>query len=44
MDAGEKTIYGIYFDGRKDKTITQVKEGNTLKRKSVTEEHMDNVY
>lgn len=37
----EKTcVHGIYFDGRKDKTLTQLKEGDILSRKTIIEEHI----
>ena len=33
-------VYGIYFDGRKDRTFVQVREGDILSRKTITEEHI----
>lgn len=33
-------VYGIYFDGRKDRTLIMVKEGDTISRKTTTEEHI----
>ncbi len=32
--------YAIYFDGRKDKTLIQIKEGERTARKTITEEHV----
>ncbi|GBM33192.1 hypothetical protein AVEN_251609-1 [Araneus ventricosus] len=31
--------YDIYFDGRKDKTLIMVKEGERVARKNITEQH-----
>lgn len=33
-------LYGLYFDGRKDQTIIQVKDENRFSRKTITEEHI----
>lgn len=33
-------FFAIYFDGRKDKTLVQTKEGDTFHRKTITEEHI----
>lgn len=33
-------FYAIYFDGRKDKTLVQTKEGDTFHRKTIVEEHI----
>ncbi|KAK4883922.1 hypothetical protein RN001_000193 [Aquatica leii] len=33
-------VYGIYFDGRKDKTLVQIRERDILSRKTITEEHI----
>lgn len=35
-----KNIRGLYFDGRKDKTAAQVKEGAKFYRRTQTEEHI----
>lgn len=32
--------YAIHFDGRKDKTLIQIKEGERTARKTITEEHV----
>ena len=34
------TLRGLYFDGRKDRTLTQVKNGKKYYRKTVSEEHI----
>lgn len=36
----KEVITGLYFDGRKDSTITQEMRGNRLHRKTVIEEHI----
>lgn len=33
-------VYGLYFDGRKDNTLTQVREGEKYYRNTVKEEHI----
>lgn len=33
-------LRGLYFDGRKDKTLTQEQAGGTFHRRTVTEEHV----
>lgn len=40
QELSEINIHGLYFDGRKDKTIVQVKKGNKLYRQTVVEEHI----
>lgn len=34
------TLRGLYFDGRKDRTLTQVKTGRKYYRKTISEEHI----
>lgn len=34
------SVYGLYFDGRKDNTLTQVREGEKYYRNTVKEEHI----
>lgn len=36
----EPMVYGIFFDGRKDKTIVQEKKGEKFCRKTIVEEHI----
>lgn len=31
---------GIYFDGRKDRTLVMIKEGERIARKTITQEHI----
>ena len=31
---------GLYFDGRKDRTLINIKEGNNFHRRTITEEHI----
>ena len=35
-----KLVRGIYFDGRKDKTLENTKEGSKFYRRTITEEHI----
>ena len=35
-----QSLYAIFFDGRKDKTIVQEKKGNSYYRTVVVEEHI----
>ncbi|KAL3283435.1 hypothetical protein HHI36_006580, partial [Cryptolaemus montrouzieri] len=35
-----KFIKGLYFDGRKDRTLKKEKKGSRFYRKDVTEEHI----
>lgn len=35
-----KNLEGLYFDGRKDKTLFQVKEESKYYRRTLTEEHV----
>lgn len=39
-ELGNRIIKGLYFDGRKDVTMIQEKEGNKFYRKTVSEEHI----
>ena len=36
----QKRISGLYFDGRKDKTLTKEKKGDSFYRKDIFEEHV----
>lgn len=43
--AKDLIIQGLYFDGRKDKTMTMVRpDGVNIKRKIITEEHISIIY
>lgn len=39
-ELSEINLHGLYYDGRKDKTLAQVKKGNKFYRQTVVEEHI----